>query len=370
MRILVVATVQHPLDARVCAREIGALLAAGHEVTYAAPFHDVGVTPPAGVRPIDVPRAQGRRRAAAFRAARRVLRRQAASHDVVLVHGPEVMMAAAGVAHPCIVWDVHEDTGAALGMKPWLPAALRPLAARGIDSAESFASRRHRLIIAEAAYAARFPDAEPVLVPNTPVVPEHVSPSTRGRAVYVGDLTVARGAEEIIEVGRILAPDIGVEVIGAARAPLAERLSAASSAGWIDWRGYLPNEAALARVDGACAGLALLHDEPNYRHSMPTKLYEYLARGVPFVSTPLPLARRLAEDSGGGIIVPYGDAPAAADAVRALHDDDARRRTMAQSGHAWVSEHASWERDGECFVRQLEDWAAAGARGAPDGPAR
>ena len=58
MRVLVVATVQHPLDARVCAREIGALLAAGHEVTYAAAFHDVDVAPPAGVLPVNVPRAQ------------------------------------------------------------------------------------------------------------------------------------------------------------------------------------------------------------------------------------------------------------------------------------------------------------------------
>lgn len=367
MRVLVIATVQHPLDARVCAREIAALLAAGHQVTYAAPFHDVGAMPPAGVRPIDVPRAHGRHRAAAFRAARRVLRRHAAGHDVVLVHGPEAMMAAAGLTHPCIVWDVHEDTGAALGMKPWLPRALRPLAARGIDSAEAFAARRYRLLIAEEAYAARFPAADPVLVPNTPVVPFRVPPSARGRAVYVGDLSVARGAREIIQAGRLLAPDIVVEVIGAARPPVAEELTMAASAGWIAWLGYLPNDVALARVEGACVGLALLHDEPNYRHSMPTKLYEYLARGVPFVSTPLPLARRLAEDSGGGIIVPFGDARAAADAVRMLNDDDVRRQEMASLGHDWVLRQANWERDGERFVRQLEDWAAAGARGAPCG---
>lgn len=361
MRVLVVATVQHPLDARVCAREIGALLAAGHEVTYAAAFHDVDVAPPAGVLPVNVPRAQGRRRAGALRAARRVLRRHAASHDVVLLHGPEVMLAASGLRHPCIVWDVHEDTGAALGMKPWLPALLRPLAARGVDAAESYAARNYHLLIAEAAYADRFPDADPVMVPNTPVVPRSVPGSARGRAVYVGDLSVARGVDEIIAVGRLLSPDVSVEVIGAARPPIAERLRAATQAGWIDWRGYLPNDEALARVEGATAGLSLLHDEPNYRHSMPTKLYEYLARGVPFVSTPLPLARRLAQDSGGGVIVPFGDAAAAAQAVRDLAGDDARRQGMADSGRAWVSEHANWERDGERFVRQLEAWAAAGA---------
>jgi glycosyltransferase involved in cell wall biosynthesis len=60
-------------------------------------------------------------------------------------------------------------------------------------------------------------------------------------------------------------------------------------------------------LDGALAGLSLLHDEPNFRHSLPTKVVEYMARGVPVVTTPLPAAAELARGYECGFVVPFGD---------------------------------------------------------------
>ena len=65
-------------------------------------------------------------------------------------------------------------------------------------------------------------------------------------------------------------------------------------------------------LDGALAGLSLLEDRPNYRHSMPTKVIEYMAHGLPVITTPLPLAADLVERSGCGIVVPFDDAEATA----------------------------------------------------------
>lgn len=356
MRVLVVAVVQDPRDARVAEREIGALVAAGHEVAYAAPFSDFGATPPEGVIAVDIPRARGRRRTAALRAARRVLRRMGPGSDVILLHNPEVLIATVGLRHPVIVWDVHEDTAAAVTMKRWLPPPLQRPAARVVRGLERYAERHLHLLLAEQAYAERFERSHPV-VPNTSVVPERVPPTGRGRAVYVGTLTEQRGGDELIAMGRQLAPDVVMDVLGPAHGPLADRMQAANREGVVRWRGFVPNAVALEAIEGATVGLSMLHDEPNYRHSMPTKLYEYLARGVPFVSTPLPLACELAEASGGGLIVPFGDPDATAAAVRELDADDARRQAMADAGRRWVRDNADWRRDGEAFVAQLEAWA-------------
>ncbi|MFM7598647.1 MAG: glycosyltransferase [Actinomycetota bacterium] len=358
MRVLVVTTLHHPLDARVVERQIGALLAAGHLVTLAAPFAQAGAAPPPGVRTIDVPRASGRRRVAAFTAARRVLRREASRHDVVLLHDPELVAASIGIRHPVIVWDVHEDTAAAVSMKAWIPGLLRGPVVGAARRLERFAERRMHLILAETAYADRFERPHPI-VPNTTIVPERARPSERGRAIYVGTLTSQRGGDDLIEVGRRIMPEVTMEVTGEAHGELRERLHAADARGNVAWHGYVANDQALRSIEGATVGLSLLHDEANYRHSMPTKLIEYLARGVPFVSTPLPLARELAEASGGGIIVPFGDPGAAADAVLMLNQDDEKRQAMADSGRRWVRDNADWRRDGEAFVAQLERWAGA-----------
>lgn len=358
MRVLVVCPVHDTRDARIVEREIGALLASGHEVTYAGPFSDYGNPPTAGVRAIDIPRASGRHRARAIASSRRVLRREAPRHDVVLLHDPELVPAMIGIRHPCVVWDVHEDTPAAVGMKSWIPGPLKRPAAAVARRIERHAESRMHLILAETAYADRFTRSHPVVL-NTTAVPEEVSLSGRGRAVYVGTLTRERGGDDLIALGALVRPDVSVEIIGNAHGDLVQRLGDADRRGEVSWRGYVPNADALRSLEGATVGLSLLHDQANYRHSMPTKLIEYLAWGVPFVSTPLPLACDLAEASGGGVIVPFDDPGAVAEAVRALNEDDERRHAMAASGRRWVRDNADWRRDGAAFVAQLEAWAGA-----------
>ncbi len=354
MRVLVACPVHDPRDARISEREIGALISAGHVVTQVGPFSAFSAVPRQGVRAIDIPRSVGRRRARAVRETRRVLREEASGHDIVLLHSADAVLAASGLRHPSIVWDLHEDTVASLTLKSWLPGPLRAPSAALARRLERRAARRRHVLLAETAYADRFDDPHPI-VPNTPRLPESVLPSSRGRAVYVGSITVARGGDDLAALGDALADTgVAVEIIGPASGDLAVRLRDASH---VRWLGFMPNREALERVQGATVGLSLLHDEPNYRHSMPTKLLEYLAQGVPFVSTPLPLAVDLAERSGGGVIVPFGDVRAARDAVIELNTDDRRRQAMADAGRSWVSQHANWDIDGPAFVRQLEEWS-------------
>lgn len=360
MRVLVATVVHEPRDARVYAREIGALLEAGHEVTYIAPFSSFEVDPPdevEGLTVVDIPAAQGRRRLPALRAARRQLRQLAGAHDVVLLHCPELLLVAWDLRHPCIVWDVHEDTAAAVTMKAWLPRPIRPAVARSVRFAEGWAERHWHLLLAEESYATRFNRRHPI-VPNSTPIPEEVPLSGRDRVVYVGHVTKARGGEALIEMARLLVGQMSVHLIGHADEEMTPLLLDAVDRGEVIWHGYLPNAQALTVVQGATAGLSLLRDEPNYRHSRPTKIMEYLAQGVPVISTPLPLARQMLEDSGGGVLVPFDDPQAAAHAAQSLAADDDRRAAMAASGRRWVAEHADWNVDGPTFVAVLEQWAA------------
>ena len=62
---------------------------------------------------------------------RTIMRALAEDHDVVLVHDPELLLAAAGLRIKNLIWDVHEDPAAALQVKAWMPAVLRRPARRG-----------------------------------------------------------------------------------------------------------------------------------------------------------------------------------------------------------------------------------------------
>ncbi|MGW2962833.1 glycosyltransferase [Streptomyces sp. NPDC001220] len=365
MRILVVTVVHHPEDARILHRQITALRERGHHVVYAAPFSAREVRPRADLEGIDLPRAAGRSRRAAVGAARALLADRGGEADVILLHDPELLLALPGTlrrwrrseAAPVVVWDVHEDTAAALAMKRWVPRPLRPPLRLAVRAAERLAERHLRLLLAEDAYQERFRRAHPV-VPNFTTAPVQApEPPGSERVVYVGHLSRARGALDLIETARHLGPGLRVEVAGAADPDVRAALAAADRDGVLRWHGFLPNDRALALLAGALAGLSLLHDQPNYRHSRPTKVVEYMAHGVPVVTTPTPLAADMVERHGCGLVVPYEDPRAAAAAIRRLSTDAILRHTAAQRGREAAVTHFNWPDKAAEFTHLLETWA-------------
>ncbi|GAA2085157.1 glycosyltransferase family 4 protein [Actinomadura alba] len=368
MRVCVCTIVHHPEDARILHRQIRALLDAGHEVTYIAPFRACNVTPWRNIHPVDVPRATGRNRLRAIRAARAVLARHAPYSDVVLLHDPELLLAIPRkLRRRTVVWDVHEDTAAALSAKGWVPRPLLPLLRPAVRYLEARTERRHRLLLAEEGYRSRFEREHPV-VPNTTYVSDTAPDAPDGRrVVYVGHLSMARGAGDMIEVARRLHGEgITVELIGAADADVRVLLREAQLQGILRWYGFVPNDRALRIAEGAMAGLALLHDEPNYRHSMPTKVIEYMARGIPVITTPNPPAVDLIGSSGAGLIVDFEQPDAAADAVRRLRDDAELRTELGRRGYETARARFHWPVQAERFVARLEYWARATADGAAE----
>jgi glycosyltransferase involved in cell wall biosynthesis len=363
LRVLVATVVHVPADARIARREIGALLAAGAKVTYAAPFAATGTTPPPGVRALELPRSQGRHRLGAILAARRLLREEAPHHDVVLLHDPELLLAAPRRSGAVVAWDVHEDTAAALSLKGWLPSVLRAPVAATVRAGEGYAERHFHLLLAEDGYQVRFQRRHPI-VPNSTPAPDQIEPAGDDRVVYVGHLSLARGAAELAEVGRLLqGTGVQLHVVGHADTAATELLTAAQDHKHLVWHGFIPNAEALKILDGALAGLSLLHDEPNYRHSRPTKILEYMAHGVPVVTTPTPPAVELVEGSSGGLIIDFGSpsevATAAAAAVLRLRDDPELRARAAAGGRAAAVRDHDWRTDGPKFVQVLERWSAA-----------
>ena len=105
--------------------------------------------------------------------------------------------------------------------------------------------------------------------------------------------------------------------------------------------------------------MSLLHDEPNYAHSRPTKIMEYMAHGLPVVSTPNAASAELLTRYGCGLVVPFGDVEAAATALLDLRNDRPRRLALGAAGRTAARRDLDWRQDGARFTETLRQWSAA-----------
>ncbi|MFF0774532.1 glycosyltransferase [Nonomuraea wenchangensis] len=315
MRACVATTVHHPEDARIMHRQIRALLDAGHEVTYVAPFTYHNVTPAAGLTPVDVPRHASLRRAHA------ALRRALRDADLLVVHEHRLLRA---LPHrrPPVVWDVRERV---------TPRRL------------ARAEKRHRIVTSAEVPEATFVAAEP-------------PPPGDARIVHLGRLAADRGVTELIALAERLAPyGVRLDLIGPAERGVRPLLRDAQRVGLLDWYGYVPLRHALRMTEGALAGLSLADETVPW---LPTKILDYMGRGLPVVTTPRGAAP--VESAGCGLVVPQ-DVDAVLNAVLDLKEDPARRAELGARGHAEARLRHHWPDHAAAFVRHAESWAGLGA---------
>ncbi|SDH78001.1 Glycosyltransferase involved in cell wall bisynthesis [Nonomuraea jiangxiensis] len=292
-------------------RQIRALLDAGHEVTYVAPFTFYNVTPVMGLTAVDVAHH------APFGRARAALRRGLRDADLLIVHDHRLLRALP-YRRPPVVWDVREQV---------TPRRL------------AHATRRHRLI-------------SPADVPEATLVSPSPPPPGDTRVVHIGRLSAERGVTELIGLAERLVPHgVRMDLIGAAAPDVRPLLRDAQRVGLLDWFGYVPLRHALRMAEGALAGLSLAADTVR---TAPTKIMDYMGRGLPVITTPQGAA--LVERAGCGLVVPQ-DVDAVLNAVLDLKEDAARRAQLGALGHAEARLHHHWPDHAAAFVSRAESWA-------------
>jgi glycosyltransferase involved in cell wall biosynthesis len=202
---------------------------------------------------------------------------------------------------------------------------------------------------------ARFPADRAVVVRNYARVAElqrGVTPRAYSErapiALFTGGLTPIRCAEEICILADRLrdVPDFAVAVVGRPNTP-DYPAELATRPGWdrVRYEGVVPMARVRELLGEARVALCLNRPREDYVDLATNKLFEYMAVGLPVVSTDIPFWRKLIEETGCGIVVEGADAEQMAAAVRHLigHPREAeamgrRGREAAEQRYNWVSE--------------------------------
>lgn len=115
--------------------------------------------------------------------------------------------------------------------------------------------------------------------------------------------------------------------------------------------GYTDQRMAFSSITGATAGLALLKPVGDYPESYPTKLFEYMALGLPVVTSDFPLYRAVVEQNKCGICVSADNAQQITDALTYLIEHPDEARAMGQRGRQAVEKTYNWHSESLKLLR-------------------
>ena len=194
------------------------------------------------------------------------------------------------------VIDIHEDYPKVARNRAWIPHVLRAvvsIAGRWLVALGRFFARD---VIVAAPQLSRSGDTI-VLNVADPAGFRATPDKDRKLLVYVGDITIARGALDMLQALAGLPREYKLTLIGpVSRATRAELERSSAELGVSDrlqLRGRLEHEEAWQVASSAQFGLSLLQDTPAYREAVATKLWEYMASGVVPIVSDLPGQRAL-----------------------------------------------------------------------------
>lgn len=242
------------------------------------------------------------------------------------------------------VYDVQENYGLNIRSQGVYPAGLRALLAGGLRWVEARATRRAAaVVLAEASYAAELPflaslPSGRVLVLENKYQPQPGEvlpraarplplPAEPLRLLFSGTISELNGVREAIALARQLRRTwpggVGLTIIGFCQQPALladlQRLAAAEAA-WLTLVGgaaLVPHARVVAELQRSHLGLLPYRPHPSTARCRPTKLFEYLAHGLPVLVPANPLWVGLVQAHQAGLVIDFAQPVAAAAQVAA-----------------------------------------------------
>lgn len=360
--IVHLSTVHRTYDNRIYNKECQGLIEAGYACTLVvrAGGDESGPVP---VAALPSPRNRLARLTTMQVSAWRVLDRL--RPKLLHVHDPELIPLAwlwARVRGSRCVFDAHEDLVKQIATKPYLsPWQRLPARAYG-RLLTAWADRGMDAVVAATdSIAESFTHARVVVVRNYPWLRDFEGEPTPvpGRMVYTGDLTEERKLSFMVRLAaavRRRVPEAHLVLAGAVVGSESKKVADSLFDGdLVRHVGLLPPKEVPEVIRSGQVGLILLDPLPNYLASLPTKLFEYQAAGVPFVASDFPFWRAAFGPAGGGVFVDSEDVEGAATVIADLLMDPARCRELGANGRRAVDEGLNFEAEATKLVGLMRE---------------
>lgn len=371
--VCLLTNVHHPLDQRIFYKQALSLARAGHRVVVVGPGPAIlaGCCEGVEIRTVPLPDSSWAR---LCNLGRVLLAGWGARAQIYHLHDPELLPVGLllRLLGKEVFYDVHEHFPQVALVRSWVPRWLRrPLAAL-VDRAERFSARWLSGVVGVVEeQGPRFRHRPFAAIKNFPRLewfpPANGQARTGPELIHVGSLSEDRGAFFLLEIMHLLGqthPQVRLLTLGPFHTAhtekvFRERLRAYGLDGRVECRTTaVPYRDLGSLIRTSRIGLIPGQVSPkNLTSFVPTKLFEYLACGLPVVASALPSIRGFYTAADWGILVAPADPAAHSRAIANLLDHPEEARAKGARGRMVVETRFNWAQEEQkllAFYAHLE----------------
>ena len=305
-----------------------------------------------GVRIFDVGKKSGRIRRILGTTKEVFLKAKSLESDIYHLHDPELLPVGLKLKKlgKTVIFDAHEDLPKQILGKSYLHPWIRHVLSRLMAMYERYACGKFDAIVTATPYIrdkfSEITNARIVDINNFPIITEFkedISWREKEDAVcYIGGIARIRG---IVEIVKALEYTDNIKLLLAGKfSEIETETEVKACAGWqhVEELGFLGRKEVAEVLHRSKAGLVTLHPIVNYQDALPVKMFEYMAAGVPVISSDITLWRRIVEESSCGLCVDPLDPKAIAEAINYIVSHPQEAEQMGRNGQKAVLTKYNW----------------------------
>jgi len=270
--------------------------------------------------------------------------------DLCIYHDPELCIQAIKLISKGyeVIYDAHEDSPRQYITNASSASIKAIIISKAIESLENYTAKRLTAILtATEGIKSRFDllNNNVLVIKNYPVINELINykkwEERTNQLVYIGGLRDTRGILENIEAGYRCAYPLKLAGVWQ---PKEFYSMAKAQVGWenTEFLGYLDRGQVAQLLGVSKIGLLTLYKTPNHVHSLPVKLYEYMAAGMPVICSDIQLWKEIVERHDCGICVDPLNVDEITSAVDYLMSNPIVAKKMGQNGQKAILDNYSW----------------------------